>query len=1015
MVVDPKSLAVGVAQVALRGIGQADVADMLGDLAGVARRTPETVAYERFLRDVETKIAALRRGAVTSHPAESAEIDAVLEQVRTRFEALLTGTDSAVATAHLEPDRFRALVREAAAAERDRFGGVGPQVYEDALAHVTEAFIAFAPNLPQFATVMLTVIANGVAGVRGGVGRLEANDARMEGKLDSVLSGLRQAPARTGPVRTGTLPGRAPEFVDTGILDRLTEQVARGGQATLVSLTGLRGVGKTQVAAEFARRCVSDGWPVIAWVNAESRESLATDLTVLANEVVGVRDGETTETLLGRWRAAWNSEPDPRRLLVLDNLTDADHVRGLLPDAGAATVIVTTSDASAVISRDVLDVASWTPEQAVSYLLAWTGLDDPDGALRVAEEVGFLPLALAQASWVMGQRRRRKPDYGFAEYVGELDEVGLDRVLTAERGGEYPLKTAQAIELSVEATLEACDDENAPGAAVLGVLAHLDPAGVPVAWLDVLDEAAGGLDVVLDAMEASALVTPSQDGTSIVMHRLVGRLLRDRPGTEWDDAGGHVADVLESVEPDAAGEFWDQRQSALLLSNHANAVLAYAGSDEVAERLIGIAILCGYHLNTLHLLQPAIALLERLVVTAESSLGPDHLNTLTARDNLAGAYESAGDLGRAVPMYEQNLADTERVLGPDHPDTLTSRNNLAYAYQAVGDLRQAVPLFERTLDDRERALGPDDPGTLMSRNNLAHVYLTLGDHDRAVPLYERTLAAREQVLGPDDPDTLASRNNLAYAYDTAGDLARAVPLYERTLADRERVLGPDHPDTLMSRNNLAGAYDSAGDLAQAVPLYEQTLVDGERVLGPDHPSTLISRNNLAGAYVSSGDLGRGVPLYEQNLADRERVLGADHPDTLMSVGNLAHAYEAAGKLDLAIPLYEQALADRERVLGADHPNTLVSRDHLALALTEADQHERAVELVTANAGLTAGRFGPSDARTLDGLDTLGYVQGLAGEPETAEETWRGAHATAVECLGDDHAVTRLLAGRLGLE
>ena len=99
--VDPNGLAVGVAQVALRGIGQADVADMLGDLAGVARRTPETVAYERFLRDVETKIATLRRGAVTSHPAESGEIDAVLEQVRTRFEALLSGTDSAVATAHL--------------------------------------------------------------------------------------------------------------------------------------------------------------------------------------------------------------------------------------------------------------------------------------------------------------------------------------------------------------------------------------------------------------------------------------------------------------------------------------------------------------------------------------------------------------------------------------------------------------------------------------------------------------------------------------------------------------------------------------------------------------------------------------------------------------------------------------------------------------------------------------------------------------------------------------------------
>ena len=65
-------------------------------------------------------------------------------------------------------------------------------------------------------------------------------------------------------------------------------------------------------------------------------------------------------------------------------------------------------------------------------------------------------------------------------------------------------------------------------------------------------------------------------------------------------------------------------------------------------------------------------------------LGADHPDTLTSRNNLAGAYQSAGDLDRAIPLYEQTLADRQRVLGADHPDTLTSRNNLAYAYQAAG-------------------------------------------------------------------------------------------------------------------------------------------------------------------------------------------------------------------------------------------------------------------------------------------------------------------------------------------
>ncbi|MEU6721117.1 tetratricopeptide repeat protein, partial [Nonomuraea sp. NPDC046802] len=86
--------------------------------------------------------------------------------------------------------------------------------------------------------------------------------------------------------------------------------------------------------------------------------------------------------------------------------------------------------------------------------------------------------------------------------------------------------------------------------------------------------------------------------------------------------------------------------------------------------------------------------------------------------NLAGAYESAGDLNRAIPLLEQTLTDRERVLGPDHPHTLTSRSNLAYAYESAGDLNRAIPLYEGTLTNCERVLGPDHPTTLVVRSNL---------------------------------------------------------------------------------------------------------------------------------------------------------------------------------------------------------------------------------------------------------------------------------------------------------
>ncbi|MCZ0211400.1 tetratricopeptide repeat protein, partial [Streptomyces sp. UMAF16] len=85
------------------------------------------------------------------------------------------------------------------------------------------------------------------------------------------------------------------------------------------------------------------------------------------------------------------------------------------------------------------------------------------------------------------------------------------------------------------------------------------------------------------------------------------------------------------------------------------------------------------------------------------------------------AYRLAGDLGRAIPLFEQTLADRVRVLGEDHPNTLTSRNNLAGAYESAGNLGRAIPLYEQTLADAERVLGEEHPITAVVRGNFAAV------------------------------------------------------------------------------------------------------------------------------------------------------------------------------------------------------------------------------------------------------------------------------------------------------
>ena len=329
--------------------------------------------------------------------------------------------------------------------------------------------------------------------------------------------------------------------------------------------------------------------------------------------------------------------------------------------------------------------------------------------------------------------------------------------------------------------------------------------------------------------------------------------------------------------------------------------------------------------------EDSIELYEQVLAERERVLGPDHPDTLTIRNNLAGAYYSVGRFGEAIELYEQVLADRVRVLGPDHPDTLTVRNNLAGAYKSAGRLAEAVELFERVLADRVRVLGPDHPDTLTTRNNLAGAYYFAGRFGEAIELLGRVLAERERVLGPDHPDTLTTRNNLAFAYHSAGRFDEAIELYERVLAEQERVLGPDHPDTLTVRNNLAFAYHSAGRFGEAIELFERVLADQERVLGPDHPGTLTTRNSLAGAYEDVGRFGEAIELFERVLADQERVLGPDHPDTLNARDNLALAYDAVGRLAEAINVWEELLPDCRRLLGPEHPLTKLVQKNLEAA------------------------------------------------------------------------------------
>ncbi|GLZ34136.1 hypothetical protein Lesp02_63230 [Lentzea sp. NBRC 105346] len=667
------------------------------------------------------------------------------------------------------------------------------------------------------------------------------------------------APPPDGPVVVGLIPHEPPHFQSRGIvLD----------DAGVCTLTGPPGVGKTQVAAEYARRRVRDGWTV-AWINAESADRLLAGMIQLADRL-----GLRTDDAGARVRDHLQSKRTPA-LLVFDDVADLGLVAPYLPAEGTAQVVITRPVGE--LGRNV-EVPVFDEQTALGFV------QSAGGTLELAAELGFLPLALAQAA------AKIRAGWDPAAYLERVRRFGSEWI-------------------AVEPFL---------GSEVLATLAVLSADGVDRRILDAKrDPAAVGRE--LAALHEASVIEFAGEG-AVVIRPETQRMVR-----EHLKANGRYSGVLDMeiarlvrVVPDPA-QAWQHRVFGDELVRHVEELRHNA--DPLPSETRGLLVLRNWtvgHLVMTAAFDRAIPLAHTVYEDCVAVLGPDHRTTLDALVHLESALVQADRFAEAIPWVTKSLAEHRRVLGDMDPATMAVMHRAAELFRKSGRTSEAIPMLEWELQTRQRTFGTMDPGTLRAMRELGIAYLQDGRSNEAVELTDLALKGTQKLYGVIHIESATAASALASACLAVGRVADGIQWAQTAAETYRRCEGDDAPLTLLATRNVGNAYLKAGRTADAISWLGTAWVKQGKVLGDQHRDTLNTLWCLAEAHAAAGQRGDAAKCYLMVFFARRVALGDTHPETFEALSHLVPHLIATGQRADALRWYDEITAAWAHAHGADH-------------------------------------------------------------------------------------------------
>ncbi|MCQ4080337.1 FxSxx-COOH system tetratricopeptide repeat protein [Streptomyces sp. RB6PN25] len=881
------------------------------------------------------------------------------------------------------------------------------------------------PNIDRFAAVSVATRALPPTAAPLGPVDLRDLDAREARRRTLRRLGLDPAAAEpeadpsaprfpNDPPAVWSLPRRNVRFTGRdAALETLHENFAAGGRAgARCALRGISGVGKSQIAAEYAHRFGND-YDIVWWVSASFRATAREQFAALAPRL-GLETGqELGDRIRAVHEALRTGTPYRRWLLVFDSADDMEQVEDLIPEGNGHVLITTLSRGWAATGTVTeLEVRPFERTESIAYARRTAERLTVEEADALADAVEDLPLLLAQTSAWLATNTMSAKDYIELIRRGSPSQIAIrissDYSMGFQTSWSITLNTLQ--ERSPEATeLLELFGLFAPDAVPVRLVQTARPSDLPdhlaalaadpIRWHTALRRLSESTAVRMDYVEGPER-EPFVD--TVQMHRLYhGFLLSNLTEDRREELSAAACRVLAGADPRTPGDTREWSRYADLIP-HLEPSGALESSDPDVRQLI---INCVEYLKVRGENTSGLRLCELTVARWRNQLAADDptmLVMLLMHANMlrrCGRYREAEAVGRAA------VAQLSESREPDDPDVLWARNSLGGSMLALGAYEEARELFMGSVRTYTRLLGDEAPRTVQDRSNLAVALGLLGRYEEALELHGLNLRVRERLLRPRHHLTLHSGLLYAWTLRLLGRYPEAMSRQEQNVRVHRQVMDRFNPQTMRAEHNLALCMRRTGDLLAAEALMRSVVERFQQTQGPRHPETLMVQADYATFIREHGDLNQARELAE-SVAERYRALvGPAHPYAIGTAGNVGLVLWEYGEREEALAIGERAREEMARAVGPAHPWTLGCALNASGARSFVGDDEGAAQLSRVTLEQAKSVLGDTQPLTLSCKAALAADLRALRRSQEAAKTEQEALEQLAETLGPQHPHT----------